>query len=161
MPQPRKPADRRQGYGTNDVTILREAPLVTVPEPPFALSEVASGWYRSFWTMEAAKVADPITDGPVISRWAVYMADWERCNTAIQEEGTTTTGSQGQTVQHPLFRQRDELEARISAIEQRLGLDPKSRATLGISVNQYKKSAFDLMTDIQNQPPVALEDDNA
>jgi phage terminase small subunit len=70
----------------------------------------------------------------------------------------TVVGSTGQTVLHPLARLRASLETELSAIEQRLGLDPKSRALLGIAVNQYKKSASDLVADIATLAPVSLDD---
>jgi P27 family predicted phage terminase small subunit len=83
---------------------------------------------------------------------------WDEAAAVIREDGQDAEGSQGQRVLHPAIKTMQWLDSAIFAIEKELGLTPKARATLGLAVNQYKKSAADLIDDIRSLPPVTIED---
>jgi len=170
MPNPRKPSDKRQNRVTKDVgagnvvapgsgalSVLVPEPSTPVPKPPVPVSAKARRYWQAFWNSPLAQVIEPNVDAFLLVRWITYVDEWETCSATLRKEGMTVEGSTGQLVLHPLAKHRATVESSLSSIEQRLGLDPKSRALLGLAVNTYKKSAADLMTDIQNIPPIALE----
>lgn len=164
MPNPRKPTEKRQNRVTKDVGL---APIgspeglgvdsIPVPKPPVPVSAKARRHWEAFWLSPLAQVVEPNIDAFLLIRWITYLDEWETCSATLRKEGMTVEGSTGQMVLHPLAKHRATIESALSSIEQRLGLDPKSRALLGLAVNTYKKSAADLMTDIQNTAPIALE----
>src|SRR5260370_25168112 len=49
-------------------------------------------------------------------------------------------GSQGQPVQNPAFGEAMTLEKAIVTLEDRLGLSPKARATLGLKLGEARMS---------------------
>jgi P27 family predicted phage terminase small subunit len=166
MANPRKPSDKRQNRVTKDVSGLvpighpqgQGLDSNPAPKPPVPVSAKVRRYWQAYWSSPVSQVVDPNVDAFLLVRWITYVDEWETATKTLHAEGMTVVGSTGQTVLHPLARLRASLETELSAIEQRLGLDPKSRALLGIAVNQYKKSASDLVADIATLAPVSLDD---
>jgi len=162
MPNPRKPSDRRQNRVTKDVAALAViddgAGRIVVPKPPIAVNAKARKWWDAFWRSPVAQAIAPDADAFLLARWIVYVQEWEEATVTLRKEGMTVEGSTGQTTLHPLARHRQNVESNIFAIERELGLTPRARATLGIAVNEYKRGAAELMGDIGNLAPVALDD---
>lgn len=165
MANPRKPADRRQNRVTRDVVNLslggvETSPVgrVDTPKPPIPVGAKARRYWEAFWRSPVAQAVSPDADAFLLARWIVYVQEWEEATVTLRKEGMTVEGSTGQTTLHPLARHRQNVETAIFAIERELGLTPKARATLGIAVNEYKRGAAELMTDVGNLAPVALDD---
>ncbi len=58
--------------------------------------------------------------------------------TELNDEGMTTVGSRGQMVLNPKQRVLQDIEQKLVALEDRLGLSPESRLRLGISAVEHK-----------------------
>lgn len=165
MANPRKPSDRRQNRVTKDVGLV---PIgspqglgidsIPAPRPPVPVSAKTRRYWDAYWRSPVSQVIEPDVDGFLLVRWITYVGEWEDASATLRKEGMTVEGSTGQTVLHPLAKHRATVEAALSAIERELGLTPKARAALGLAVNQFKKSAADLMGDLASMSPVAIED---
>jgi phage terminase small subunit len=75
------------------------------------------------------------------------MDDRERAWRRVRSEGFSSIGSQGQEILHPLVRQINQWDKDILALQDRFGLNPKSRLQLGISLNNAKKTTLDLQKE--------------
>ena len=60
-------------------------------------------------------------------------------------------GSQGQAVLNPLYSAMLKIDAEIRQLEDRLGMNPKSRISLGIQLGQMKKTLADLNADLEEE----------
>ena len=60
-------------------------------------------------------------------------------------------GSQGQAVINPLYSALLKVDAEIRQLEDRIGMSPKSRISLGISIGQAKKSLADLNAQLEEE----------
>ena len=60
-------------------------------------------------------------------------------------------GSQGQAVLNPLYSAMLKIDAEIRQMEDRIGLSPKARVSLGIQIGQMKKSLDDLNSELEEE----------
>ena len=60
------------------------------------------------------------------------------------------TGSQGQAIVNPMYRQRTAVDAEIRQLEDRFGLHPKAGLTLGIVYGEAARSLEELNARIAN-----------
>ena len=60
-------------------------------------------------------------------------------------------GSQGQVVLNPLYSAMLKLDAEIRQLEDRIGMNPKSRVSLGIQIGGLKKTLADLNADLEEE----------
>ena len=52
---------------------------------------------------------------------------------------------------NPLYSAMLKLDAEIRQLEDRIGMNPKSRVALGISIGQAKKSLADLNAELEEE----------
>ena len=138
MPQPRKPADRRQRTVTKDlgkVTALpavRQRGLAELVDPAWPAA-VQAEWVELAQSPIAAHFRD--TDQPALRRLFDYRAALERARIAFEVE-PTSVGSTGQPVLSPWAAEIHRIESQIQKLEDRFGLTPLSRLRLGVIVEE-------------------------
>lgn len=145
MPGPLpKPKERRQGHRTRQSvelvvgTIEREVP----PVPSGVLKVTRVAWER-YWQSPVAEAVDQACDMPAIERLFSLYDMRERAHRALREQ-PTVEGSQGQRVLNPAHRILASADPEIRQLEDRLGMTPRSRAALGITLSTAKKSLDEL-----------------
>ena len=105
-------------------------------------------WWEEFWTSDLSSAIDIKSDLPVIQRLASLMDERERIYKQAKKE-RLVTGSQGQVVLNPLYHALLKIDAEIRNLEDRIGLNPKARGQLGISIGQAKKTLDDLNSELE------------
>lgn len=143
----RKPAGRRQNRVTKDLTPVPSVP-VEVPKPSSTWLKITRDGWEELWSSDLASQILP-TDRPALTRLYDWRDELERTRRQMRvmtreaSKEPLVEGSQGQPVRNPMFQVLDVLmrsalaiEARIVALEDRLGLSPKAR--LGLGVTQQK-----------------------
>ena len=105
-------------------------------------------WWEDFWTSDLSSAIDIKSDLPVIQRLASLMDERERIYKQAKKE-RLVTGSQGQVVLNPLYHALLKIDAEIRNLEDRIGLNPKARVQLGISIGQAKKTLDDLNSELE------------
>lgn len=119
--------------------VKREIP----PVPKNLLKVNRDSWVR-YWNSQLSQATDVETDLPAIKRlWTLYD-ERERVYRLLCEKGRLVRGSQGQAVINPAARYMSDLDAEIRQMEDRLGLTPRSRLQLGITLSEAAKSIKDL-----------------
>jgi len=104
-------------------------------------------WWNSFWQSDLSTAIDIKTDLPVIERLASLMDERERVFRQAKKD-RLVVGSQGQVVLNPLYKALLSLDAEIRQLEDRIGLNPKARVSLGIQIGQAKKTLADLNSEL-------------
>ena len=138
-----KPADTRQGHNSS-IPKHRPSQLpIVVPDPPSELNAYGRNLWQCIWEAGRSAYSDK-TDFQAIARYCSLSQRRQELLKIIDEEGMITTGSTGQLVSHPACKLVDQIEGRLSPLEDRLGLNLESRLRLGISAAQHetKLSAF-------------------
>jgi len=138
----KKNKNERQGNRSNDVEL---APLVgtsvvaatDTPDAPEHLDDVAAGVWHDVWAAGSGFYVEA-TDSFTIERYASLQGRRLLFLAQLDRDGHTTIGSQGQLVLHPLSRVVTEIEGKLVAIEDRLGLSPQARLNLGLSQVEAK-----------------------
>lgn len=109
----------------------------TAPPAPETLSPRATEVWEEVW--DAGRDAYNVrTDGNVIARYAEMTDRRESLLRVVASEGWTTVGSSGQIVAHPAARLIAEVDSKLQALEDRLGLNPEARIRLGIATVEQK-----------------------
>ena len=109
----------------------------TAPPAPETLSARATEVWDEVW--DAGREAYNVrTDGNVIARYAEMTDRRESLLRVLGSEGWTTVGSSGQIVAHPAARLVAEVDSKLQALEDRLGLNPEARIRLGIATVEQK-----------------------
>jgi phage terminase small subunit len=161
---PKKPASRRQ----NRVTKTPEIELVPVagkigraiPVAPDGIRSYLVDSWAEYWSSPLAQVGDEHTKRAAVTRlWQMY--DLRDKHYEAYRAAPLVEGSQGQTVLNPLGRQMAQLETQITALEDRLGLNPKAQIGLGISWAQGQAQLASLAERVfhGNETPGDDEDD--
>jgi len=107
-------------------------------------------WWEEFWTSDLSSAIDIKSDLPVIQRLASLMDERERIFKQAKKD-RLVVGSQGQVVLNPLYNALLKIDAEIRNLEDRIGLNPKARVSLGIQIGQAKKSLADLNSELDIQ----------
>lgn len=140
-----KPADRRQRR--NKPTALRVMPAGKLgsktPAPPTGLLATTRAEWKTFWGSELAQLVEQDTDLPALERLFSYYDEHRRAMKMARKE-RLVVGSKGQTVLNPLLKYTESLAKEIRALEDRFGLTPKARLTLGITFGEAARSLADL-----------------
>ena len=137
-----KPPHLRQGNANPGPSApVQVVPVDNVPPAPAHLDRNAQLIWDEVW-MAGGSFYEARTDSPTIERYASLQSRRIFIMAAIEKEGWLTLGSQGQEVLHPLARVLNEIEGKLVALEDRLGLSPQARMNLGISA-AAAKSALD------------------
>ena len=142
----RKPASARQDKRTKraDLEVVPSGPgggverLVPKPKPKW-LRQTVEAW-EAFWTSDQARVVQP-QHRPMAWRLFGMVDDQERAFRAYRKR-PSVPGSQGQPATNPAFAEAMALERSIVALEDRIGLNPKAMANLGIGVGARRSRRF-------------------
>lgn len=131
----RKPAERRQGRGTDDVgavetTAPRKIPPAPHPSGRKLLASTVTAW-TTFWQSKMATLVEPADQLALARLFRMYDLRERMERTLLAKP--FVEGSTGQIVVHPAAKEVASLDARIDKLEPRFGLTPKGRLELGIT----------------------------
>ena len=145
MSRPKAP-ENREGHA-NPAPPARPGPTALAPgapPPPVpdTLGPKGAALWEHLWRVGVNAYA-PDTDRFVIERYCSLQERRERYLAALEHDGHVTTGSQGQLVPHPAAKLLQDVEAKLQALEDRLGLSPESRIRLNILTHTERKSALE------------------
>lgn len=107
------------------------------PPPPDHLGEFGLDVWESVWSVGEA-VYNTKTDYFIIERYASLQERRHQLMAAIEGQGYLVVGSQGQDVLNPLVRVVQDVESKLVALEDRLGLSPEARVRLGIAAAEHQ-----------------------
>ena len=157
MPNPRKPAERRQRHGTADLHVIAGG-QVEVPDPPENMLPATREWWDELWSSDIRQAWEK-SDWPALRRLAEMYDERERALQGYRQQ-RLVEGSTGQPVLNPLWKLVEGLDKEIRQLEDRFGLSPKARLQLGITFGQAQTSMQALMaamTDGEPDDPFADE----
>ena len=107
-------------------------------------------WWQDFWNSDLASAIDTKSDQQAVYRLATLIDERERIFKQAKKD-RLVVGSQGQAVLNPLYSAMLKIDAEIRQLEDRLGMNPKSRISLGIQLGQMKKTLADLNADLEEE----------
>ena len=107
-------------------------------------------WWEDFWNSDLASAIDTKSDQQAVYRLATLIDERERILKQAKKD-RLVVGSQGQAVLNPLYSAMLKIDAEIRQLEDRLGMNPKSRISLGIQLGQMKKTLADLNADLEEE----------
>lgn len=143
MPQPKKPAERRQRRNKSDVGLVAiDGGKIEQPPAGGWRPEVVAQW-DAFWSSPLAAQVE-MSDVPVLLRLFRMYDEIEAMHEAVEATGRVVEGSQGQPRPNPLFKQIAEFQSEARQLEDRFGLNPKARLSLGITFATAASSLDDL-----------------
>lgn len=140
MPARKLPADQRSPRTrSGDLQLVTStAPSLNAPaHPTHWHRDTVNEWEQLFDSRLAQYLAP--TDLPAVLR-LFGMYDDRRRLEATAREHPYVEGSQGQVVLNPAHGAISNLDGRILALEDRIGLSPKARLGLGIQLGEAAKS---------------------
>lgn len=121
--------------------ITGDAELEPPAPTPGWLKATKASW-AELWDADVAKSYGR-HHMPALYRLFQYRDMYLRAS-QVYKKSPFVEGSQGQPVMSPAFKTMTQLEASITALEDRLGLTPKAQANLGIAIGQHMLTAADL-----------------
>ena len=133
----------RQGHGSTVPEFRQNPEPVVAPDPPKTLDAYGNRLWYELW--QAGRNAyQPGTDFLVIERYCQLQSRRRQLLTIVEEEGWMAGGSTGQPTSHPAAKLIDSIESKLVPLEDRLGLNPQARYSLGISSVEHtsKLAAF-------------------
>ena len=142
--RPKTPASRSGSH----VIDLRRAGAPDIPEAPDGLLERTQAWWEAYWTTDVARVVQASSDVPALSRLATLYDERERVFALLRAKkgsGPLVKGSQDQWVANPLYRVLAALDAEIRQLEDRFGLNPRARLSVGLALTQARRELEDLI----------------
>ena len=107
-------------------------------------------WWEDFWNSDLATAIDTKSDQQAVYRLATLIDERERIFKQAKKD-RLVVGSQGQAVLNPLYSAMLKLDAEIRQLEDRIGMNPKSRVSLGIQIGQAKRTLADLNADLEEE----------
>lgn len=158
MPRPLKSDEDRQRRNVVGLGLV----LVpeTTPDSPEAadrpppdhrwLAASKKAWVE-LWASEMVQAYNPVTDIPALRRLFGLRDQRERYQ-RLTDSDPVVEGSKGQPVSHPLLAEIQKLDPEIRQLEDRFGLNPKARASLGIKFGQRAKTIADLNRKVEDEP---------
>jgi P27 family predicted phage terminase small subunit len=148
---------RRNRPKSPELAIVGE---LEAPKPPKGLLRDTRAWWFAFWGSDVAKAVQADTDVHALERLARLKDERERTYRIVQKlpTGPTAIGSQGQLTLHPLAKYLATCDAEIRALEDRFGLNPRARLSLGIQLTQARRNLEDLFTGIDRDEAPPLVD---
>ena len=99
---------------------------------------------------DLATAIDVKSDLNTVIRLATLIDERERIYKQAKKD-RLVVGSKGQVVLNPLYSALLKIDAEIRQLEDRLGMNPKSRISLGIQLGQMKKTLADLNADLEEE----------
>ncbi len=113
------------------------------PDPPAGLAAALVGEWDDYFASELAQATYGVTNFPALSRLWRMKHEVLELQTHIDEE-PIVRGSRGQPVPHPAIRVRNAVMAMIQQLEDRFGLNPRSRSSLGLDFGRPQRTLDDL-----------------
>lgn len=117
---------------------------LAIPSPPPTFKELsrpyrlqAESLWTDIWTAGWG-FYNEATDRYVIERYVSLQVRRAHLMARLELDGYITEGSQGQDVAHPAARLLLDVEGKLPALEDRLGLSPEARLRLGLAVAETK-----------------------
>lgn len=158
MPGPApKPKERRQRANKRwGPKLVRQAQDAEFPEAPREFLNVTKIQWEAYWHSPLAEVVEVGTDLPAIHRYFWLLDEMERSRREFRKE-RLVEGSKGQPVMNPLAKQINAMASEARQLEDRLGLTPKSRAHLGVTLGEARKSLADLNAELGRDVEDAIE----
>ena len=138
-----KAATLRQGHGSTVPEFRVNPEPIEAPDPPKTLDAYGNRLWYELW--HAGRNAyQPGTDYLILERYCQLQSRRRYLLTIVEEEGWLAVGSTGQPTSHPAAKLIDSIESKLVALEDRLGLNPSARYSLGISSVEHtnKLAAF-------------------
>lgn len=143
-PAPKKAGEKQGKSSTvgSTLKVIEGNPLLaSPPEPMDWLPRQLADW-DTFWTTDVAgAVAE--SDLPALYRLFDLRDEIERLMNAAREQ-PMTTGSTGQLVVNPAYKQADTFRSEVRQLEDRFGLNPSARAKLGFEGARAQRTLDDL-----------------
>lgn len=117
-----------------------------VPAAPDNLGDFGVVVWTDIWTL-GKDVYNVQSDRFIIERYASLQERRNSLLADIDREGYLVVGSQGQDVLNPLVRVAQDIETKLVALEDRLGLSPEARLRLGITAAEHKSKLDEFLED--------------
>lgn len=143
MPRTKKPpgtaVDKRNG---RQVTIELAAVAGGRIDAPDGLLPETQALWDAYWADAVATVQTPVDRG-VLLRW---ITEYDRYTRTVAEADRQplVEGSQGQSVENPLYRIAYRALDAAERCERQLGMGPLHRSNLGIAVVAERRSLADM-----------------
>jgi P27 family predicted phage terminase small subunit len=153
----RKPEGVRQGHRQALLAVIPMSDAVVVPAPPTGIGAYAKARWEAFFRSDVARSVDPFADLEALHRWALDV-DEERRIRRVVAKAPVVDGSQGQPRPNPLTQRLVQLATSIAEVEAHFGMNPASRARLGLTLGQASLTAAQLNLMVTNQPKDVPDD---
>lgn len=143
-PPPKSP-ERRQRTNTHAVSVIpfRSTALVEAPPLPPGLLAVTRDLWNAFWRSPLAQAVEKNTDVSAITRYFSLIDERERLYRGFRRK-RLVLGAQGQKVLNPMGRALHAFDSEIRQLEDRLGMNPRSRLQLGIQLGEAARTLQEL-----------------
>ena len=145
-----KPIDQREHRIRPTVVDISVYKKREIPKLKGRYLKITKLWWEDFWNSDLASAVDTKSDQSAVYRLATLIDERERVYKQAKKE-RLVVGSQGQVVLNPLYSAMLKLDAEIRQLEDRIGMNPKARVSLGISIGQAKKSLSDLNAELEEE----------
>ena len=145
-----KPVEQREHRIKPKVVDIESYKKREIPQLTGRTLKSTKIWWNDFWESDLSSAIDIKSDLPVIQRLASLMDERERIFKQAKKD-RLVVGSQGQVVLNPLYNALLKIDAEIRQMEDRIGLSPKARVSLGIQIGQMKKSLDDLNSELEEE----------
>ncbi len=145
-----KPLDQREHRIRPTVVDIGAYKKRDIPKLKGRYLKITKEWWEDFWNSDLATAIDHKSDQSAVYRLATLIDERERVYKQAKKE-RLVVGSQGQVVLNPLYSAMLKLDAEIRQLEDRIGMNPKARVSLGISIGQAKKSLSDLNAELEEE----------
>ncbi len=152
-PDPRSERSRKGKTDRKRLDTRRTLP-VERPDPPDGLAPALVGEWDDYFASELAQATYGVTDLPALSRLWGMKQEVLNLQAHIDEE-PFVRGSRVQPVPHPGIRVRNALLAMIQQLEDRFGLNPRSRMSLSLDFGRPQRTLDDLSANF----PIEAEPD--
>jgi len=145
-----KPVDQREHRIRPKVVDIGAYKKRDIPQLKGRYLKNTKLWWEDFWNSDLASAIDTKSDQSAVYRLATLIDERERVYKQAKKD-RLVVGSQGQVVLNPLYSAMLKLDAEIRQLEDRIGMNPKSRVSLGISIGQAKRTLADLNADLEEE----------
>ena len=145
-----KPLDQREHRIRPTVVDIGAYKKRDIPKLRGRYLKITKEWWEDFWNSDLATAIDHKSDQSAVYRLATLIDERERVYKQAKKD-RLVVGSQGQVVLNPLYSAMLKLDAEIRQLEDRIGMNPKSRVSLGIQIGGLKKTLADLNADLEEE----------
>ena len=145
-----KPVDQREHRIRPKVVDIGAYKKRDIPQLKGRYLKNTKLWWEDFWNSDLASAIDTKSDQSAVYRLATLIDERERVYKQAKKD-RLVVGSQGQVVLNPLYSAMLKLDAEIRQLEDRIGMNPKSRVSLGIQIGGLKKTLADLNSDLEEE----------